>query len=129
MQRSILEADQEEDNEEAGDMNDDEINEMIARSDEEASLYRDMDIRREREANEAWKAAGKRGKPPPPLMQLEELPECYRTDAQFEVKEDDEGPEGRGARRRTTVNYNDGLTDDQWALVSRCCGSLLCYPC
>jgi ATP-dependent helicase STH1/SNF2 len=98
-------------------MNDDEINEIIARSEEETRLYRDMDIQRERETAEAWKAAGKRGKPPPLLMQLEELPECYRTDAPFEQKDEDEGPEGRGARRRTTINYNDGLTDDQWAMV------------
>ncbi|KAL7285940.1 LOW QUALITY PROTEIN: hypothetical protein ACG7TL_001055 [Trametes sanguinea] len=114
--RSILEADQEEENEEAGDMNDDEINEIIARSDDEAKLFHELDIQRERDALEAWRRAGNRGKPPPPLMQLEELPECYRTDEPFQDSNDLDELEGRGHRRRTVVNYNDGLSDDQWAM-------------
>jgi ATP-dependent helicase STH1/SNF2 len=44
MQRSILEADQEEENEEAGDMNDDELNEMLARNDEVVEIFRTMDL-------------------------------------------------------------------------------------
>ena len=115
--RSILEADQEEENEEAGDMNDDEINEIIARSDEESRLFAEMDMQRERDGVANWKAAGNRGKPPPPLVSLEELPDCYRTDEPFEVKDDIEEAEGRGHRRRAVINYNDGLSDDQWAMV------------
>ncbi|CAL1697367.1 unnamed protein product [Somion occarium] len=115
--RSILEADQEEENEEAGDMNDEEINEIISRSDQESVIFREMDIQREREAAEAWKLAGHRGKPPPPLIQLEELPECYRTDEPFEDRDVIEEVEGRGQRRRTVVNYNDGLDDDTWAMA------------
>ncbi|KAI0668688.1 SNF2 family N-terminal domain-containing protein [Trametes maxima] len=115
--RSILEADQEEENEEAGDMNDDEINEIISRSDEEQKIFHEIDLQRERDALEAWRRAGNRGKPPPPLMQVEELPECYRVDEPFtDVNELDE-MEGRGHRRRTVVNYNDGLSDDQWAMA------------
>ena len=113
----LLEADQEEDNEEAGDMNDEEINEIISRSDEESIIFREIDIQRDRDAAESWKAAGNRGKPPPPLMQLEELPECYRVDEPFEDKSEFEEMEGRGHRRRTVVNYNDGLDDDQLAMV------------
>ncbi|GLB36607.1 putative snf2-ATP coupling, chromatin remodelling complex [Lyophyllum shimeji] len=115
--RSILEADQEEENEEAGDMNDDELNELIARNDDEAEIFRQMDIKREREAAEAWRNSGGRGKPPQPLMQLEELPECYRTDEPFEVKEMDDTLEGRGQRRRNVVSYNDGLSDEAWAMA------------
>ena len=85
-------------------MNDDEINEILARSEEEAVFFRDMDIRREREAQDAWKAAGNRGKPPLPLIQLEELPDCYRTDEPFEVADVVDELEGRGQRRRTVVN-------------------------
>ncbi|KAI0353138.1 hypothetical protein OH77DRAFT_1458548 [Trametes cingulata] len=115
--RSILEADQEEENEEAGDMNDDEINELIARSEEETRIFHEIDLQRERDALENWRRAGNRGKPPPPLMQLEELPECYRTDEPFTVSDELDELEGRGHRRRTVVNYNDGLSDDQWALA------------
>ncbi|KAI0770991.1 SNF2 family N-terminal domain-containing protein [Trametes elegans] len=123
--RSILEADQEEENEEAGDMNDDEINEIISRSEEESRIFHEIDIQRDREALEAWRRAGNRGKPPPPLMQLEELPECYRTDEPFTVDNDIDEIEGRGHRRRTVVNYNDGLSDDQWAMVCTPCISTL----
>ncbi|KZT24683.1 hypothetical protein NEOLEDRAFT_1134735 [Neolentinus lepideus HHB14362 ss-1] len=115
--RSILEADQDEENEEAGTMNDDEINEIIARNDEEVITFKQMDIERERAAEQAWRAAGHRGKPPPPLMQLEELPECYQNDEPFEVKDDELGMEGRGHRRRNVVNYNDGLSDEQWVMA------------
>lgn len=106
MQRSILEADQEE-NEEAGDMNDDELNE----------IFRTMDLQRERDALDAWRAIGNRGKPSLPLMQLEELPECYQTDELFEPKEIDDAIQGHGQHRRNVVNYNNGLSDEQWAMV------------
>ncbi|KAJ3934981.1 MAG: SNF2-family ATP dependent chromatin remodeling factor snf21 [Lentinula lateritia] len=115
--RSILEADQEEDNEEAGDMNDDELNALISRSDEEAEIFREMDIKRERDAIENWRAMGNRGKPPQPLVQLEELPECYQTDEPFDSKDAEELVEGRGQRKRNVVSYNDGLDDDTWAMA------------
>ena len=100
-------------------MNDEEINEIIARNEEEVQIFRELDIKRERDALEQWRAAGNRGKPPPPLIQLEELPECYRTDEPFANANELDEIEGRGARKRTVVNYNDGLSDDQWAMVCR----------
>lgn len=113
-----MEADQEEENEEAGDMNDEELNELIARSEEECAIFREIDLKREQDILANWRAAGNRNKPPQPLMQLEELPECYRMDEPFETKETEETPEGRGQRRRNIVSYNDGLSDDAWAMVS-----------
>ncbi|KAG2023767.1 SNF2-family ATP dependent chromatin remodeling factor snf21 [Coprinopsis cinerea AmutBmut pab1-1] len=115
--RSILEADQEEENEEAGDMNDDELNELLARGEHEAQIFREIDAKREREVLEAWRAAGNKGKPPPPLFQLEELPECYQTDEPFQAAEVDDVMEGRGQRKRNVVSYNDGLDDDTWAMA------------
>lgn len=118
MQRSILEADQDEENEEAGDMNDDEINLIISRDEREQEIFRDMDIQRIREQKNNWQLAGHHGPPPQPLMQLDELPECYRNDEFFDdVKNMEEEMEGRGHRKRTVVSYNDGLDDDTWAMV------------
>jgi ATP-dependent helicase STH1/SNF2 len=65
----------------------------------------------------AWRAIGNRGKPPLSLMQLEELPECYQTDEPFEPKEIDHAIEGRAQHRRNVVNYNGGLSEEQWAMV------------
>jgi len=72
---------------------------------------------KEREAFEAWRNKGNRGKPPPQLMQFDELPECYQSEEPFEVREVDEILEGCGQRRRNVVIYTDGLSDDAWALV------------
>ena len=99
-------------------MNDEELNELIARNEDEAAVFREIDAKRERDLVESWRAQGNRGKPPQPLMQFEELPECYQADEPFEVKEVDEVLEGRGQRKRNVVSYNDGLSDDAWALVS-----------
>ncbi|EJD04470.1 SNF2-family ATP dependent chromatin remodeling factor snf21 [Fomitiporia mediterranea MF3/22] len=115
--RSILEADQEEDNEESGDMNDDEINEIIARNDNEIEVFKDMDIQRLRDQKNNWVMSGHHGPPPQPLIQLEELPECYRNDDYFEAVAMEEEAEGRGQRRRNVVSYNDGLSDDAWAMA------------
>ena len=116
-QRSILEADQDEITEEDGDMNDDELNELIARHKSEVAIFHEMDIQREKDALESWRARGKRGNPPPPLMPFEELPECYQTDEPFDIKDVEDLVEGRGQRRRNIVSYNDGLSDDAWAMV------------
>ena len=69
-------------------MNDDEINEIIARTDDEANIFRELDVQRERDAAERWKAAGNRGKPPPSLITIEELPEFYRSDEPFASKDE-----------------------------------------
>lgn len=101
-------------------MNDDELNELLARSEDESRIFRELDAKREREALENWRALGKKGKPPPQLMQLEELPDCYKTDEPFIVQDGLEDlVEGRGQRKRNVVSYNDGLDDDTWAMVSK----------
>jgi hypothetical protein len=115
-----LEADQEEENEEAGDMNDDELNELLARSEDESRIFRELDSKRERETLETWRTLGNKGKPPAQLMQLEELPSCYKTDEPFLGQDTLEDLiEGRGQRKRNVVSYNDGLDDDTWAMVSK----------
>jgi ATP-dependent helicase STH1/SNF2 len=102
-------------------MNDDELNMMLARSDDEIIVFREIDMQRERDALDAWRAAGHRGRPPLPLMQFDELPDCYQTEEPFDVKEVDEALEGRGQRRRNVVSYTDGLSDDAWAMVRLPC--------
>jgi hypothetical protein len=64
------------------------------------------------------RAAGHCGKLPQPLMQLDELPDCYKNDEPFEVKEVDESTEGCSQRRWNVVSYNDGLSDKAWAMAS-----------
>jgi ATP-dependent helicase STH1/SNF2 len=119
--REILMLDHDQgDEEEAGDMNDDEVNEVLHRSAEELEIFRNMDIERERALDQAWFSEGKRGPRPPGLMTIEELPSQYQREQTFDPKgEDDEVLQsGRGHRRRKEVSYNDGLSDEAWTAVS-----------
>lgn len=104
--QSILHADEADEEEENAIPDDELINLMISRSDEEAELFKRMDQERlEREAN---------GKPR--LITADELPDWL-------VKEDDEVDRwnyeedsilGRGSRQRKEVDYTDSLTEKEW---------------
>ncbi|EJT98968.1 hypothetical protein DACRYDRAFT_56374 [Dacryopinax primogenitus] len=114
--RSMLEHDNEQ-VEEQGDMTDDEINEILARSAEELEAFRIMDIEREREAEKAWRARGGQGPKPERLMQEAELPEIYRRERvpqtlleETEVLQ----AEGRGARVRNPVKYDETEEFNEW---------------
>ncbi|KAM6499183.1 hypothetical protein JOM56_004691 [Amanita muscaria] len=57
--------------------------------------------------------------PPLPLMQVEELPECYQTDEPFENKETEEVPEVEGREEGTSpvITTGSAIIDDPWAMV------------
>ncbi|CAD6891549.1 unnamed protein product [Tilletia laevis] len=111
--RALLEDNNDEDEEERGDLNDDELNEILARKEDEKELFGRMDKEREAKELADWKAAGKKGKPPPRLIQESELPTVYQgdIDAKNMSKVEEELPQ---VRKRTTVNYDDGMTEEQW---------------
>ncbi|TIB70030.1 hypothetical protein E3P77_00048 [Wallemia ichthyophaga] len=112
--RSILEQEAEEE-EEAGDMNDDEINELLARGEGEIDVFNRMD--RERAENDKLFNQMK-GLPIDNVGRLitdGELPEIYRTTFKWNpiIEADQEALEG-GRRARAGVVYDDGLTEEQW---------------
>jgi ATP-dependent helicase STH1/SNF2 len=88
-------------------MDDDDLNDIMARSEEELTLFQRMD--RERVQNDEYGP----GHTLPRLMCEDELPDIY-------LQEDNPVPEeveeyaGRGARVRTVQRYDDGLTEEQW---------------
>lgn len=104
--------------EEAKDMDEDdiptdkEVNEMLARSNDEFELFQKMDKdRAERDRAEAKRIG--RSEPLPRLMADEELPEWLRVE--HVLVEDDPATFGRGHRRKAApVSYDDGLTESQW---------------
>jgi len=49
----------------------------------------------------------------PRLMEESELPEIYMSDGN-PISDEPEEIKGRGARERTRVKYDDGLTEEQW---------------
>ncbi|KAI5291210.1 hypothetical protein KEM54_005899 [Ascosphaera aggregata] len=91
-------------------MDDDELNDIMARSSEELSLFQRLDS--ERLATQEYGPGHKY----PRLLCEEELPEIY-------LQEDNSAAEesvevfGRGARERKVTKYDDGLTEEQWLMA------------
>jgi ATP-dependent helicase STH1/SNF2 len=113
--RALLGNDDEEDDEDKeGELDENELNEIIARNEEELALFNKMDEERRAEHAAAWKAAGNRGDPPARLMQDSELPPIYLVDPT--IPEEVEVPVelGRGNRSRKQVAYDDGLNENQF---------------
>ncbi|KAG5519873.1 hypothetical protein PMAC_000150 [Pneumocystis sp. 'macacae'] len=108
--RSLLETEND-DNADGAEENeafdDDELSEIIARNDEELSIFREMD---EKLRLESPYGPGKKLER---LMSEEELPEVYRRD-DFTEPEEVISATGRGARERVQIHYDDDLTEEQW---------------
>ncbi|KPI36928.1 Chromatin structure-remodeling complex subunit snf21 [Cyphellophora attinorum] len=89
-------------------MEDDDLNMIMARSDEELALFQEMD--KERNAKDRYGP----DKPLPRLMGEDELPEIYMAEENPQPEVTEEEYAGRGARVKTQVRYDDGLTEEQW---------------
>eukprot|EP00026_Physarum_polycephalum_P000554 Phypoly_transcript_00555.p1 GENE.Phypoly_transcript_00555~~Phypoly_transcript_00555.p1 ORF type:complete len:1422 (+),score=377.64 Phypoly_transcript_00555:70-4335(+) len=92
-----------------------QLNQALARNDAEIELFQKMD---EDEENE-WKAKQKKGiARPSRLTSLEEVPAWMLIDpAETRAKEEDDLDRGRGKRQRSDVNYDDGLTENQFVRI------------
>jgi ATP-dependent helicase STH1/SNF2 len=91
-------------------MDDDDLNEMMARSEEEVVIFQKMD--RERSTIDKY-GPGHRY---PRLMGEEELPDIYLAE-EVPAKVEIEEYTGRGARERKITRYDDGLTEEQWLMA------------
>ena len=89
------------------DLDDDELNQVIARNDDELIAFRKLDEERSIETKEASY--------PSRLYTDQELPEIYQKDPEVILKKDEVIEEyGRGNRERRTALYDDNLTEEQW---------------
>ncbi|RKP30190.1 hypothetical protein METBISCDRAFT_16953 [Metschnikowia bicuspidata] len=95
-------------NDEDSDLDDDELNQVIARNDHELLVFRRLD--QERVAQSACKNY------PTRLFNDSELPECYRCDSRtfFKTAEEVSEEYGRGNRERKIAVYDDNLTEEEW---------------
>lgn len=116
-QRQLIEDQDDESQDATGDITDEELNELLARSDEEQVVFRKMDLEREAREQSEWFAAGGVGPKPDRLLQLHEIPKFLQAERPFPDVKNEEVIEGRGARVRKDVKYSDGLTDEQFAEV------------
>ncbi|XP_059498560.1 probable global transcription activator SNF2L2 [Stegostoma tigrinum] len=90
---------------------DETLNQMIARHEEEFELFMRMDLERRRED-------ARNPKRKPRLMEEDDLPSwIVKDDAEVErltCEEEEEKMFGRGSRMRRDVDYSDALTEKQW---------------
>lgn len=94
--------------EEEQDLDDDELNQIIARNDEELVVFRRLDQERIQETkSEPWTSR---------LFSEQELPECYAVDQKSYFKTTEEVIEeyGRGNRERKIAVYDDNLSEEEW---------------
>uniref|UniRef100_A0A671YPM3 SWI/SNF related BAF chromatin remodeling complex subunit ATPase 4a n=1 Tax=Sparus aurata TaxID=8175 RepID=A0A671YPM3_SPAAU len=112
--RAFLQAilEHEEQDEEEDEVPDDEtVNQMIARSEEEFEQFMRMDLDRRREE-------ARNPKRKPRLMEEDDMPSwILKDDAEVErltCEEEEEKMFGRGSRQRKEVDYSDSLTEKQW---------------
>ncbi|KAF2200846.1 hypothetical protein GQ43DRAFT_56896 [Delitschia confertaspora ATCC 74209] len=108
MLRVMLESAEAAENMEQDEMDDDDLNMMMMRSDEEFKIFQRMDKDREKSSPYGT------GRRLPRLLGESELPEIYVNDDNPVVEQIEETNFGRGARERTRVKYDDGLTEEQW---------------
>ena len=94
-------------------MDDEELNMILARSEDELVVFQELDERRFKDPLYGTAAGCKRF---PRLMTESELPDIYLSEGN-PVEEEVETVLGRGARERTKVRYDDGLTEEQWLMA------------
>lgn len=113
MLRTLLETADMAETGEQEEMDDEELNMILARSEAELVTFQKMDEVRSRDPIYGT-APGCQALPR--LMGENELPDIYLADTS-QVEEEVEVILGRGARERTKVRYDDGLTEEQWLMA------------
>lgn len=113
----MLEDKFDEDNETDEEADDEELNEMLKRSDQELVVFRKMDLERERAETDMYRRQGYYKKLER-LIQEDELPEVF-TQEQNAIVENQMSifDFGRGRRTRDEVRYDDGLTEEEFLNV------------
>ncbi|KAJ2754990.1 ATP-dependent DNA helicase Snf21 [Coemansia pectinata] len=95
---------------------DEELNDMLARSDEERVIFARMDKERAAQELQQWRDAGHTGNAPERLMAESELPEEYLRDydpAEERRQAEEEATRDK-SRKTKRVYYDDGLSEEQW---------------
>ncbi|OUM55732.1 hypothetical protein BVG19_g5318 [[Candida] boidinii] len=86
---------------------DDELNEILARSEDEKIIFAEMDRQRKEDDDKKFGLNHSR------LLTEDELPPVFHEDIQVHIQKDATEEIGR-TRERKRVIYDDGLTEEQW---------------
>ncbi|CCD23418.1 RSC chromatin remodeling complex ATPase subunit STH1 NDAI_0B03840 [Naumovozyma dairenensis CBS 421] len=109
--RKLLENEMRDDEDNDAELDDDELNEILARSPEEKIMFDKMDKERITNEKKIAKANGLKTVPPR-LIQVSELPAIFRENIEEHFKDE---PVAIGRiREKKRVYYDDGLTEEQF---------------
>lgn len=110
--KRLLDAEQgDRENEENDSLDDDELNDILARSEDEKKLFTEMDTKRIIEEKVQARQGGYINR----LITKEELPEVFTEDISHHfIKETKELAK---MRDKKLVKYDDGLTEEQWLMA------------
>ncbi|GCE98409.1 RSC chromatin remodeling complex ATPase component [Zygosaccharomyces mellis] len=109
--RRLIENESNRDEEDKAELDDEELNEILARGDHEKVLFNQIDQQRIKDELEQAKAQGLKDAPPR-LIEINELPEIFTEDITNHL---DTEPVTLGrVRERKEVFYDDGLTEEQF---------------
>ncbi|KAK0765644.1 hypothetical protein N5P37_001581 [Trichoderma harzianum] len=111
MLRTLLETADMAESGEQEEMEDEELNMLLARNDNELVVFQKLDDERQKDPV----YGGPKGKSR--LMGEDELPDIYLNEGNPISDDAEEVILGRGARERTKVKYDDGLTEEQWLMA------------
>jgi len=109
--KRLLEAEASKNEEENDSLDDEELNEVLARSEDEKVLFAQID--NERMISE--KLASKQGGPKTRLIEEAELPTVFTEDVSHHFEKDTK--ELSRMRDKKKVKYDDGLTEEQWLMA------------
>ena len=107
MLRTLLESAEAAENVGEEEMDDEDLNLLMMRNEDELEIFQKMDA--DRLKSQKYGPDKKLGR----LLGESELPDIYMNEDN-PVVEEMEYNYGRGARERTKVKYDDGLTEEQW---------------
>ncbi|SCU84670.1 LAMI_0C08416g1_1 [Lachancea mirantina] len=109
--RRLLENETPKDDTEQAELDDEDLNDILARNDDELQMFNEMDRQRAAAEVQDAKARGL-SRPLPRLIQTNELPEVLTEDITDHLQTE---PIAAGRiRERRKVYYDDGLTEEQW---------------
>lgn len=109
--RRLIESEASRDEDDKAELDDDELNEILARSEDEKILFDKMDEERMQQEKEEGKALGFK-QALPRLIEADELPEVFTEDITAHLQPE---PVAVGRiRERKRVFYDDGLTEEQF---------------
>lgn len=114
MLRTLLETAEQAESMEQEEMEDEELNLMLARSEQELVHFQKMDEERQKDPVYGIRSGNKAKSR---LMGDDELPDIYLSEGNPIDDDTEDLVLGRGARERTKVKYDDGLTEEQWLLA------------